>query len=185
VTAKKGKIYFAQASDRIKIGFSRNVGQRLSALQSIYRCELEIIETVEGTLLFERAIHDYLSAHRLVGEWFADCAEVRETISEIVRSGPSAIGYADKPKKQRPPSEAPAYDYKGEIVRGIRLLLTDQVFEAALEDKELLALCVETATASTEAIKKCKGAGVETTKLVAMEFVGKCAARALRGLDRT
>lgn len=42
---------------------------------------------MEGTHAHEGVIHSELDAYRLRGEWFSDCAEVREAIGSYIKNG--------------------------------------------------------------------------------------------------
>ena len=67
-----GVVYLLSASDRLKIGKTKNVKQRINALRTgcPYPIEcLGFIETNECTKL-EKALHEKFSQFRINGEWF-------------------------------------------------------------------------------------------------------------------
>lgn len=65
-------IYFVEAVglDRVKIGVSENVAERLKALATGCPCPVRLLRTVKGWHRDERALHTLFAAHRVNGEWF-------------------------------------------------------------------------------------------------------------------
>lgn len=59
-------VYYLKFADRIKIGFSRNLGQRLLAIPHD-----ELLTVEPGARLVEARRHRQFAEHRIVGEWFA------------------------------------------------------------------------------------------------------------------
>lgn len=78
--AKPGKVYFVAAPGRIKIGFTINPDSRLEKLRQVDMEDLSVLSVVDGTRRLERHLHRKLAPYRLKGEWFLDCAAVREEI---------------------------------------------------------------------------------------------------------
>ncbi len=79
-------VYFLQGGDdgAIKIGMSRDITRRVSELQKCSPVELRIIGTIErmvGAAVLEASFHKRLAEHRLHGEWFKNCDEVRLVIA--------------------------------------------------------------------------------------------------------
>lgn len=83
-------VYFAMQAKRIKIGIAANVQSRLLNLQSDTGGPVELIASVAGTPALERALHMKLKAHRIEGEWFHDCPEVRAAIQNSLNNFPAA-----------------------------------------------------------------------------------------------
>jgi hypothetical protein len=81
-------VYFAQCGDRIKIGLSSQVPERLSQLRTGAGAPVALIASVEGDASVERALHRKLRKHRLDGEWFADCPDVRAAIRNSIVNFP-------------------------------------------------------------------------------------------------
>lgn len=102
-----GKIYlyFFKSGNRIKIGISRQVQQRLSTIGLHLSRPPKLIGCVPGSFALEKFVHAKLSEHKLRGEWFADCHPVRHVISDLVSRGPSAIGFSEElaAKSKKPP----------------------------------------------------------------------------------
>jgi hypothetical protein len=84
-------VYFFAAPDRIKIGFTANLLARFQSLESASLLPLEIVGHIPGTRDLERAIHAEAAPHRIKGEWFADCPEVRAIINRAMQDGASAF----------------------------------------------------------------------------------------------
>ena len=78
------KVYFVSAPGRIKIGFTRRPEKRLKALRLADMEELTVIAIIDGPRALEKKLHGLLKDHRLRGEWFVDCAEVRQVVDDAV-----------------------------------------------------------------------------------------------------
>jgi hypothetical protein len=74
-------VYFALFGERIKIGTTTNPARRLANLP--YE---EILCVIPGDRTTEREMHRRFAAHRIQGEWFHDCQEIRAYIAEAKRS---------------------------------------------------------------------------------------------------
>lgn len=84
-------IYFISNGEAIKIGRARDVGVRLKVLQTASARPLVLIASVEGGPAHETKAHVDLAPYRLSGEWFMDCAEVRDAIARYVTFGIHAV----------------------------------------------------------------------------------------------
>lgn len=71
-------VYYLRFADRIKIGFSRNLGRRLLALP---HDELLVVEP--GARLVEARRHRQFAEHRIVGEWFASAPKLLQHIEQL------------------------------------------------------------------------------------------------------
>lgn len=78
----KRTIYFVQAVDGgpIKIGIAAEPERRVHEMQACCPVKLVILATRSGTYFEEQSLHDRLDKHRLHGEWFEDCDEVRAAV---------------------------------------------------------------------------------------------------------
>lgn len=85
---KQGKVYFVSAPGRIKIGYTVNPDDRLEKLRQADMEPLSVIAVIDGTRRLERHLHEKLSPFRLKGEWFLDCAAVRDAMNECLSSRP-------------------------------------------------------------------------------------------------
>ena len=81
-------IYFiSDGKGAIKIGVTNNIKRRILQLRGGNPGELSLIGSIEGDARAERTIHAELKAHRLSGEWFADCDGTRAVIKRCLRDG--------------------------------------------------------------------------------------------------
>lgn len=74
-------VYFAASNGSIKIGYSTNIPARLTAIRTGNPSEVLLLGTLPGGRELEREIHAALSNYRLQGEWFKDCADVRNCLA--------------------------------------------------------------------------------------------------------
>jgi hypothetical protein len=83
-----GYVYFITTAeaDRVKIGFTSNSpASRLRELQTGSPFELCIIATECGSLAREQELHRRFAEHRLHGEWFEMCDEIRLHVRDVNR----------------------------------------------------------------------------------------------------
>lgn len=80
-----GSVYFIGCDNRfVKIGFARNVAERLADLQTGCPFELRIIGELPGAAAsMELVFHEVLSRLRFRGEWFELTDRLRLMIHEI------------------------------------------------------------------------------------------------------
>lgn len=76
-------IYFAQGDTGgpIKVGYTRSLDRRIAALQNGSHDRINILGTCPGSEYFERSLHARFQPHRISGEWFLDCPEIRGFIA--------------------------------------------------------------------------------------------------------
>lgn len=74
-------VYFAKCERMIKIGFSKNLEERLQTLSVASSKPIRLIGTVPGSKKLEQFFHKELHEHRVRGEWFKDCPQVRSFIT--------------------------------------------------------------------------------------------------------
>jgi len=65
-------IYIVKVSGTnfVKIGFSKNVEQRIKSLKAHIPFELDVVRIINGTIHQERILHDKFYDLRINGEWF-------------------------------------------------------------------------------------------------------------------
>lgn len=85
--APGGFVYFALASSRIKIGFTRNWQDRLRTMRTSCPEEMDFIAVIKGDRTREREFHERFSHLRTRGEWFEATAELLAFIAELRKSG--------------------------------------------------------------------------------------------------
>jgi hypothetical protein len=80
-------VYFIKSGDDglIKIGWTNDVDSRLATLQTGSPEVLSLLALVIGAQADERRLHQKFAHLRVRGEWFQDCAEIREYIRAIGR----------------------------------------------------------------------------------------------------
>jgi hypothetical protein len=77
-----GTIYVIQVGDRLKIGFSTRIKQRIKAYPpgSVVLAFHESVYPID-----EKELHDRCTQYRIAGrEWYRDAPEMREIIAEMV-----------------------------------------------------------------------------------------------------
>jgi Meiotically Up-regulated Gene 113 (MUG113) protein len=90
-----GNVYFifAKTSKRIKIGFTELAPKaRLATLQTGSAEALELLGSFPGTMSDEKESHLQFADNRLIGEWFTDCAEIRQLIAAKCGQLPQKTG---------------------------------------------------------------------------------------------
>lgn len=82
-----GAVYFIRdkKGGPVKIGFSTNVEDRLSTLQTSHHGELYVMAAVAGAQTLEREMHATFKAFRLKGEWFKFQGPLRKYIESLPR----------------------------------------------------------------------------------------------------
>jgi hypothetical protein len=83
-------IYFAKCNDHIKIGLARDVQKRLGNLRTSSASPIHLLASARGDVHVERQLHKHLLKFKVQGEWFRDCAEVREAMERFIESGEAA-----------------------------------------------------------------------------------------------
>lgn len=71
-------VYYLKFADRIKIGFSRNLGQRLIAIPHD-----ELLTVEPGARMVEARRHKQFAEHRIIGEWFAMAPALLEHVAQL------------------------------------------------------------------------------------------------------
>ena len=85
-TCLDGSVYFLEAGELIKIGFSRNLKNRLRTLQDALPYEGVLLHTIIGTERMEAFLHARFAADRVRGEWFKRSAKLLEYI-DLLKAG--------------------------------------------------------------------------------------------------
>lgn len=84
-----GYVYFIQPENGgpIKIGYSKNVKNRLTTLQTSNAYKLVVIGEVNAPMVAEQKLHMYLKHAKTYGEWFEPDEIVLETIKKCLEHG--------------------------------------------------------------------------------------------------
>lgn len=81
-------IYVLRAEElgRVKIGFSKNVPQRLARIRDGAPSRLALIAVAQGNRRDEAALHKAFAFYRVHGEWFSEVGEVEEFCFSLASS---------------------------------------------------------------------------------------------------
>lgn len=77
------QIYFIAGAGLIKIGVSTNVQSRFRAIRNSSPVPVELLCATPGAIIDEHALHRRFSHLRRHGEWFEDCADIRDHIARL------------------------------------------------------------------------------------------------------
>lgn len=80
----KGRVYFVSAPGRVKVGYTKTPENRLAKLRQVDMEELTVIGVVAATRKSEKSLQAKLSKYLIKGEWFRDCHEVRDAITQFM-----------------------------------------------------------------------------------------------------
>jgi hypothetical protein len=81
---KGGYVYFIKAGEHIKIGFTTKPDMRLKGLATGSAVLMEVLAMIPAKQVEERRAHAAVSAHRVRGEWFHDCEDVRALMAKML-----------------------------------------------------------------------------------------------------
>jgi hypothetical protein len=86
----QSRVYFIEAVglNVVKIGFARDITERIRKLAPGCPAPLRLLGTVPGDLKIEQHYHERLAAHRTHGEWFKLCPALEAIISGIDAPNP-------------------------------------------------------------------------------------------------
>lgn len=133
-------VYFvSDSAGAIKIGYSAGIERRMVALGTGTARGVELLGMIEGARSQEKAIHQKLAPHRMSGEWFVDCAEVRSLMVAILQNGLAASGFPhDEAVKDDLPTLAEAKALADVIVRCTGISVVDGPGEICGVSRQLL-----------------------------------------------
>lgn len=120
---RKGFVYFLRAGDRVKIGFSLDVLERVAGLQASSPEPLELILVLPGAIADERRLHRLFRDDRLHNEWFRYSAEVRAYLAVVS----DHLKIKDRPPRPKPPVRAlsPPVDPIDGFIRSVCIVSGD------------------------------------------------------------
>jgi hypothetical protein len=81
-----GHVYFVKRGEEVKIGFTTDITNRLSNLNSGSSVDLTVLLMVPGTPALERYFHSKFAADRIGREWFRLADPVQEFIARRRRT---------------------------------------------------------------------------------------------------
>jgi hypothetical protein len=76
-------IYFLSAGDKLKIGFTSDLNQRMTSLSATSPVPLTLLHSTPGTMADERSWHRRFADYRLHGEWFRLQGELAAYLAEV------------------------------------------------------------------------------------------------------
>ncbi len=71
----------------IKVGISNDVDARLVQIEKQENATGELVWSAPGNRQFEMKLHRLFRPWRVRGEWFSDCAAIREHLTSLTRAG--------------------------------------------------------------------------------------------------
>ena len=83
---KGGFVYVLKCADKYKIGYSKDVDQRIKQLDTRpFKLELVFKVYSDNAYKIEQELHNRLSAYREIGEWYSDINEemIKDMLIEI------------------------------------------------------------------------------------------------------
>lgn len=81
-----GNVYFIQAADKVKIGFTRDVAARLAQLQTANGVELRLLAVIENApRALEQRLHRHFAPIRTQGEWFRFTGSLASLVHHVQR----------------------------------------------------------------------------------------------------
>lgn len=81
---RKSKVYFVRKNDGIiKIGFTKNIPERMKSLEASSGSKIELLTTIDGGIKEESMIHDIFKEDRLIGEWFRPSEKLISYIASL------------------------------------------------------------------------------------------------------
>ena len=88
----KGRVYFIESGDLIKIGWSRNVEKRLASLHGSSALPLKLLGHVLGTRVYERALHEKFRHLHHHLEWFNRDETLLAAVDQICAAEVDKVG---------------------------------------------------------------------------------------------
>lgn len=123
-TAEPGWVYYIRVGDTIKIGFSKDVAQRMRT----YPPNAELLAAHPGTLDLEKQVQRKFAADLSRGrEWFTQSEELMEHIAQVAErfGDPSHMAYEftrPKTQEERVAEMFPTREW-GDVARGARMVV--------------------------------------------------------------
>jgi hypothetical protein len=81
-----GHIYFVEAGEFIKIGYTRSPDHRLHKMRTDLPFEIKVLHMHPGTFKQEKIFHRQFASTRVRGEWFRKTPELLALIERLARS---------------------------------------------------------------------------------------------------
>lgn len=140
----KGGVYFVKSGDVVKIGFSINVMQRLTGIETHCPTAVELIGLIPGGRREERQVHRQFRHLRVHGEWFRLVPPLTDFIAALPTPPPARARrpYArDSPVRDDGQTERTAITV--EAVEDVIFAFRDRVKAKGLNQRMLLLGWIE------------------------------------------
>jgi len=86
IKKKSGYVYVLQCKRNYKIGYSKNVTQRLSQLNNRpFKCKLILKVFSDDAYHIEQELHRRLSKYRIHGEWYSGALKIKSLIQQVAK----------------------------------------------------------------------------------------------------
>ena len=85
-------LYFVEMAGHVKIGIARDWKKRLASMQTGSPLPIRRLLIIKTAACMEAILHTKFAAHRIRGEWFRDCPEIREFIAKAADSPLMVVG---------------------------------------------------------------------------------------------
>lgn len=93
-----GYVYFLRGANEVKIGWSRNLSQRLEKLRNGNAFPVFICKVLPGTRATERRFHKRFAEYRIRGEWFDLRGSLAKYLERHIRPLPELPNPVPKPE---------------------------------------------------------------------------------------
>jgi hypothetical protein len=82
--SRYGYVYFIEACGFLKVGFARDVRERIKGLQTGCPNEISLLDAIadESAQWLEKVLHYFLESHRHHGEWFKLTGDELEEVAD-------------------------------------------------------------------------------------------------------
>lgn len=114
-------VYVADFGDKVKIGYSTSVKNRIKQLESITKKKVKELYYEKAERPIETALHSYFSKFRITGEWFSvPFSDAKEILIDAI-AHPEKYSVAEKGSSYRGFTEAQARAHKKYIARFVEV----------------------------------------------------------------
>jgi hypothetical protein len=98
IKIEESYVYFIKSEDKVKIGYSKNVKQRLVTLQTNSPNKLDVLFVVRGTLRTEKYLQNCFKNYHILNEWYNYNPEVfnKQFVIELLKNKDSFLMSSDK-----------------------------------------------------------------------------------------
>lgn len=80
-----GVVYFIQCGEFVKLGFTTDLGRRLSGYLMHTPYDVKVLASMPGDRRLEKSLHRRFVKHHHRGEWFRLSSEILDYINDLPR----------------------------------------------------------------------------------------------------